>query len=446
MKVVKVHQRWTTVLDMIANNWTHVASSSLHGMIVADAMGLPYVWFQAKRSPVEATQGQFKYRDYLQSVGRMSEKPLNLTRFLTSPAYYYTPISLQDRNKIIERTLESFPFHLFESQPGMAKGRALRAVPLDPKTIVSKQGTLQQATKSQNRCKIRFKDPTMAICNFVPYKIIKGNFGDLLGPATVLRLLEQHFQCDSSEIKNHDIASDGYPKNDGKCLFHLGSVMHFVRPGDSVWGTGINPLRLPRYRGITLNLTKVTFYSVRGPDTLKFIQQDASRSDVASLPFGDPGFLIPFLYPKFMPKTTQESVGNKRFCFIPHAQDRHRVLPPGIQVIPVSQQWTKVVEVVSSSCTHVAASSLHGMIIADAMGLPSLWFQWINSKTDRTEGAFKYVDYLKSVGRKVKTPIWRENQLSDPSSYYQPFSLKERKETADRTIASFPFDLFESFT
>jgi hypothetical protein len=88
----------------------------------------------------------------------------------------------------------------------------------------------------------------------------------------------------------------------------------------------------------------------------------------------------------------------------------------------------------------VASSSLNGIILADALGIHTKWLQ--TSKGD--EHAFELADYFSSTQRNVSKIIRDFDEIVDRNGYIEPLSLDERESFADRTAASFPFDLFET--
>ena len=288
-------------------------------------------------------------------------------------------------------------------------------------------------------CEIHFTYESMSLCHFVPYKSFGGNFGDMLGPAVIQRALQQHFEvCDPSTVSTRDVVEHGH--GGGKCLFSVGSVMHQTRPGDAVWGTGINP-----YRQAKLKRTipkQIDFYSVRGPQSLAYLRHNSSYSSI-DVPAGDPGYLIPFLFPEYMPPPAPTT--NVQFCFVPHAHDRNQgIQHDDITLVSVSQPWRTVLQTLLHNCTHVASSSLHGIVVADAMGLSTMWFQWKGSETATSEGTFKYLDYLQSIGRvQGLVPISNVKHLKKTSIYFAPLKLETRRAIAGRTLSSFPFHLFE---
>lgn len=295
-----------------------------------------------------------------------------------------------------------------------------------------------EAKTTDTSCKVEFKDKNMSLCHFIPYN---GNFGDELGPAAILKLLENKFGCSTENIPVTNLAKRRRNAAD-VCLFSLGSIFHMVKSGDHIWGTGINPSRQKKY-----NLENLTFYSVRGPKSEALVREKLNVQ--GHLGLGDPGFLIPFLYPKYQKDASQQPQEPPRICFVPHAQDMNYTdelgLLPSENVLSVKNSWQPVVESIQK-CDYVASSSLHGIIVADAIGIPTLWFQFPSGKTSETEGSFKYDDYFQTVGRMNKTPVGNFSKVFDLSAYDPIIPETERAEVANRTMSSFPYQLFQKTT
>ena len=68
------YKSWTDVIDKI-NECKIIASSSLHGLIIADAYNIPNVWI---RFSDKIEGNDFKFQDYFHSVGRHIDAPLDL--------------------------------------------------------------------------------------------------------------------------------------------------------------------------------------------------------------------------------------------------------------------------------------------------------------------------------------------------------------------------------
>ena len=105
------------------------------------------------------------------------------------------------------------------------------------------------------------------------------NFGDLLGPLIVARILAKH-----------RVDPTWAPRD--RRLLSVGSVLHFARDHDVIWGTGVNGKKDPDsdYLFSTLDVR-----AVRGPRTRDFL---SSRGVTSPAIFGDPVLLLPLLAPR----------------------------------------------------------------------------------------------------------------------------------------------------
>jgi Polysaccharide pyruvyl transferase len=313
-----------------------------------------------------------------------------------------------------------------------------------------------------------------------------------VGPLVSKQLLYNHFTGCSPDIEVYNFANatrktERYDKQI-QCLFTVGSIIQMARSHDHIWGTGINPYR----QLIDRNGTKVFklsqtlhVYATRGPRTWQLFQQHEPSSTIneangsivrdqivkdTNQAFGDPGFLTPTLFPQYLTKRSFSSSSSEttiHYCIVPHYQDlrlpqiqelnmsspffqkpmHHSDATTMIHIISPHNSWENVLQQISTLCHYVASSSLHGLIVSEAIGIPTLWFQIPDQKTAMTEGNFKYNDYYDSIGISNIEPMSNINYeiLTNSKSYKQPLSDDIRQKFANTMIHSFPYHLFESF-
>jgi pyruvyltransferase len=160
----------------------------------------------------------------------------------------------------------------------------------------------------------------------------------------------------------------------------IGSVLHLVGTGASIWGSGA----ISREHALT---RPARICAVRGPLTRARVLDNGF--DCPEI-YGDPALLMPLVY-------KPRSAGPQRALGIaPHYVDYARVRQrfPDTYVIDVRERPTKVIEQLAA-CEHVVSSSLHGVIIAEVFGVKARWARFSN---DLIGGDFKFQDYYRSVG------------------------------------------------
>jgi pyruvyltransferase len=176
---------------------------------------------------------------------------------------------------------------------------------------------------------------------------------------------------------------------DGDCsgkLLAVGSVLQYARPGDVVWGTGIHPASQLSFSQSRDKL-RVTVLAVRGP-----ISRDVLLARGLRCPkiFGDPAVLMPLIWPS----ATRDP---KKIIVIPHMSEFHSVLQSakdiGVEIVDPSADWKVTVDKISSA-GRVISGSLHGLVVAEAFGVPATWY-----RADFKEGVAKYYDYYLGTGR-----------------------------------------------
>ena len=304
----------------------------------------------------------------------------------------------------------------------------------------------QQETKQEKHCEIHFSSPTIRICHMIPYG---KNFGDFLGPVAAKRLLQEKFgESCSIKVPVLNLKLDKRQKGD-KCLFTLGSIFQHVQTNDLVWGTGFHPIWQRKFP------TYIRTYAVRGPKTEKVIKEHHLNNNRRGIPHVDPGYLIPFLYPEYMDLASAtmdhwSNTATPKICFVSHFKDVEEAGKAfasnnqTVNLISCQNDWEPVVKNIAMNCTHVASTSLHGLILAEAMGIPVLWFQFVGSTVEKREGSFKYLDFFESIHRKDMSPVHDLSVVFQPDAYTVPMSLPKRTKITNKFVGSFPYDLFET--
>lgn len=161
-----------------------------------------------------------------------------------------------------------------------------------------------------------------------------------------------------------------------KCLFAIGSILDFANKKTICWGSGFRE-PYSKFRGGTV-------VAVRGKlsrDILPHHQE---------IPLGDPALLLPLLY---KPKVENRQDFIK---IIPHFLDYNDMYEQYSNKYKIIDIRTKNVEsfidqIVSSK--FILSTSLHGLIIAHAYGIPALWI----IKGSIASSGFKFYDYFSSV-------------------------------------------------
>ncbi|MFT4135454.1 polysaccharide pyruvyl transferase family protein [Microbacterium sp.] len=194
------------------------------------------------------------------------------------------------------------------------------------------------------------------------------NFGDLLGPDIVERMRARSGLSERSR--------DGKPHT----LFTVGSVLHFAQDDDVIWGTGVNGKMEPAAHA----WTRLDIRAVRGPLTRRWLREQRGL-EVPEI-YGDPALLLFELgYPR------PERSSRHNVSFLPNLNDRATPLPREQQISP-RRPLNEVVARIAAS-DHLVTSSLHGLVLAELIGVPVALLR------PAAETMFKYEDYVRGTGR-----------------------------------------------
>ncbi len=200
------------------------------------------------------------------------------------------------------------------------------------------------------------------------------NFGDLLS----LKLMER---ITNTPLRTYIKKN---PNQDQK-LLAIGSIFYFANEGDIVWGSGVNGKRLEQS---DYQFSNLDIRAVRGPLTRRFIleQFQIHCPEV----YGDPGLLLPYFFPEFLRKENP----SRDYIVIPHYSENHSFSKSeDSHVVYTTDPWYEVIEKILDSKL-VISSSLHGVVIAEAFGIPARLLRITDN-----EPMFKFEDYYLGTNR-----------------------------------------------
>lgn len=159
-------------------------------------------------------------------------------------------------------------------------------------------------------------------------------------------------------------------------LLGIGSIISWaLQNNDIVWGSGL-------IENLPQPTPNCTILALRGKLTAKNINNN--KCDV----FSDPAILLPLIYNPNIDKECDIGI-------VEHYVDIGLYQGKG-KKINVTQYWKNFVDQIKS-CNLILSSSLHGLILSEAYGIPC---QRLKLSDNITGGDFKFNDYLTASNRK----------------------------------------------
>ena len=252
------------------------------------------------------------------------------------------------------------------------------------------------------------------------------NYGDVLSPYIVAQL-------SGREVAFYDAPNKKKFWQRKPYLMAIGSIMSHTQTKALVWGSGI----ISRDD----HFSEAQFLAVRGPLSRKRILELGYSCPEK---YGDPALLLPQLYTPTVEKT--HAIG-----FIPHYVDY-----PAVRQQYQDQSDCKVIDLITKdhqattrqilSCERIISSSLHGVIVAQAYGIPAIWVRF----SDKLSGDnVKFFDYFESIGippysgeliDKPLSPVEIENLFGSHTHTADAGLLQQRQQDLRTT---FPYKAHE---
>ncbi len=242
------------------------------------------------------------------------------------------------------------------------------------------------------------------------------NIGDQLSPVIFDYMINKNGIDSQKEVKKT------------KHLLALGSLIAIGEFDATVWGTGL--LTSASIGSIYKKrlFRKMDIRAVRGPITRSaLISAGYSVPDI----YGDPGCLMPLIYDNKVEKKYDASI-------VLHLNENSKNFMNfgGLHYISLATKDYKYFIDEIRASKKIISSSLHGIILAEAYGVPAIF---LNTKGAVDDMLIKYLDWYYSTDRyEVKIAYCIEQALS-----MEPMQTPDLRTMQENLINSFPVDLWE---
>lgn len=250
------------------------------------------------------------------------------------------------------------------------------------------------------------------------------NFGDVLSPAVVEWVSGQKVEWAS--IPDCNLTSTGSVYG-----WLRGNTPRYFRDVH-VWGSG---LHYPDQAWGTTDF--IHHHCVRGPLTAMAAGND-------ELPQGDPGLLGPDVY-DIVAASDRKGIG-----YIPHRSlwsqpeyiEKLQAMPDSKLIDMRITDCRQVIEEMAS-CEIILSSSLHGLVVADALKIPNFWMS-SPFEARKLGHSWKFMDYAYALGRmlpKEYDPLAaKPHELLNDDGDFGYFKNIDSVKTAIKD--SFPYHIF----
>lgn len=199
-----------------------------------------------------------------------------------------------------------------------------------------------------------------------------GNLGDIINPYLVEKI-------------------SGIPPKfatKGPRIFACGSLLPHVKTQDiTVWGAG-SPRRSAEVH------PKATFLAVRGPISREVVLQSGGTCPEI---YGDPALLLPRFY---RPKLECPPKGCGLILHHYHSVEGLPPMDASVELISILRLGDKQIEEFVNQLASkelILSTSLHGIIIAHAYGVPAVWCSLKGQASDIPGDEMKFHDYFHTV-------------------------------------------------
>ena len=203
----------------------------------------------------------------------------------------------------------------------------------------------------------------------------------------------------------------------------IGSIIAFKKYDAVIWGSGILNEDFERKIKFNAKHVKYDIRAVRGPLTRDILIR--CGYDCPNV-FGDPAILMPLIY---KPKN---KIKKYKISIIKHYRDDTEISNGLHEISVVTSDYKYFIDEICAS-ELVVSSSLHGLIIAESFGVPTIWYN------PQGRGTFKYKDWYLSIGINDPAVI---NNISEIGEKRNVGLDSKISQLVEPLMDSFPFELW----
>lgn len=201
-------------------------------------------------------------------------------------------------------------------------------------------------------------------------------------------------------------------------MYAIGSIITAGCQDCTIWGSGcLNTTILSRLRSRKLDVR-----AVRGPLTRMVLMEHGYA--VPEI-YGDPAILMPLIFDPEVEKKYKVSI-------IPHMNEQEQYRQSACHFIDIrTVDYKKPIREIKES-ELILSSSLHGIILAEAYGVPAILLK-------PQVGMFKYMDYYYGTGR-LEFPI---AESVEEALTFAPPCIPDFAGMQEKLLTAFPIDLWQ---
>ena len=218
----------------------------------------------------------------------------------------------------------------------------------------------------------------------------------------------------------------------------IGSILSSFHLNNAViYGTGLMTATSP-LRGVPKRII-----SVRGPLTRQALLENGIDCPEH---YGDPALLLSLFVKPSQHKNNAVSIIPNMVTFRRYSPViEELVTKHGCRLINMTsyENWNDIIDAITSS-EFVISESLHGLIVAETYGIPSVWVEFINHDDYNNDWSFKFRDFYESIGKHDMISIKLYDGYDFSELLKARYKWRPGKIDYEHLLDNFPFTITKS--